>query len=35
MAQICVLHETLSIANPTHAAPPFAGAGLLQTLVLV
>ncbi len=35
MAQICVLHKTLSDANPVHAAPPFDGAGLLQSLVWV
>ncbi len=32
---ICVLHEPLSEAAPGQVAPPFAGAGLLQSLVWV
>ena len=33
LAQACVLHAP--IASPTHPLPPFAGAGLLQVLLLV
>jgi hypothetical protein len=33
MTHNCVLHATLSELDPEQVAPPFAGVGLLQSLV--